>query len=106
MLPFFRLLHNNKQQNNSATSNPPRQSLKLKGDGNNVNQSIVIGAQPPTLDQLEEQRFNTLVAQLRQQWLLSSDRITLARLAGLEWGAGEREFVDQELQNRGIFRQT
>ena len=58
------------------------------------------GPSQPTVEDVEAQRRTKLVNGLRNQWLFSNDGITPARAAGMEWGNGEREWVNQQLAER------
>jgi len=99
MIPISNFLHNLKTQFFKKTSHSPHQKSKISGNGNIVNQYV---NQTPTLTEewIEDSRRKQLVTQLRQQWLLNNDGITPGRLAGLEWGEGEREWVNEQLALR------
>ncbi len=69
--------------------------------GNTINQHIVQAVPQSSAEDIEITRRGQLVAQLRNQWLLSNDGFSPARMAGLEWGNGELAWVNQQLAARG-----
>jgi hypothetical protein len=99
MIPISNFLHDIKMHFSNKTSHSPQQKSKIKGNGNVVNLHV---DQTPNLNeaQVESLRRNRLVTQLRQQWLSNNDGITSGRLAGLEWGEGEREWINEQLALR------
>ncbi len=99
MLPLSNFL--NRLKIGFSKQNSPSQRTSLKN--NNITGDVTVnqGQQRPTPDETEQHRRRQLVSALRNQWLLSNDGITPARMAGLEWGNGELGWVNQQLESRG-----
>ena len=94
---MFPKLFDNINWHNSRRNSPVQKAHpKILGSNNtvNINHQILQGQ---SVDEREK-----LISQLRHQWLLSNDGITSARMAGLEWGNGEKDWLNQQLSSRGL----